>query len=367
MKSSTALPRLRFGGRPAHAGTPATVRAAATAFALAALLLPLTVSAEESVNGGARSEPSAEPLRLGMIGLDTSHCVAFTKLLNDPSDPLHVPGGRVVAAFKGGSPDIESSASRVEGYAAELRDRFGVRLVDTIEELCTLVDAVLLESVDGRPHLAQARPVIAAGKPMFLDKPIAGSLRDAAEIVRLAREAGVPIFSSSSYRYYPSMVEVAAADVGEVKGAISWGPAHLEPHHPDLFWYGVHPVEALFTALGPGVETVTRVATPDTDVVAGTWSGGRVGTLIGLREQATPHKVVIFGTKAVAEQKQGEDGYAPLVVEIMKFFRTGVSPVPPEETLEMFAFMEAADESKRRGGAPVDVRELLEAAMAPAR
>ena len=297
-------------------------------------------------------------VRLGLIGLDTSHVTAFTKLLNDTKHKDHVPGGKVVAAFKGGSPDIESSANRVEGYTKQLQDEFGVKIVPTIEELCQQVDAVLLMSVDGRPHLEQAKPVIKAGKPMFIDKPVAGSLRDAIEIFRLAKEAKVPVFSSSSYRYYDSLVEVKKANVGEIRSVISYGPAHLEPHHPDLFWYGVHPTEALFTMLGTGCETVSRTTTPDTDIISGIWSGGRIGTLHALRKGPTPHKVIVFGTKAVAEQK-GSGDYAPLVREIMKFLKTGVAPVTPEETIELFAFMEAADESKRQGGAPVKIKDVL--------
>lgn len=301
---------------------------------------------------------AAAELRLGLIGLDTSHVIAFTKLINDANDPNHVPGGKVIVAFKGGSPDIESSASRVEGYTKQLQDQFGVKIVDSIEALCKEVDAVLLESVDGRPHLAQVRPVLEARKPVFIDKPVAGSLRDAIEIYRLAKERNVPVFSSSAYRFYTSLTDLKKTAVGDIKAVVSYGPAHIEPHHPDLFWYGVHPTEALFTILGTGCETVVRTATPDTDVVTGRWSGGRVGTLVALRKGPTPHKVIVFGTKEVAEQK-GSGSYAPLVREIMTFFKTGIAPVSPEETLEMFAFMEGADESKRQGGAPVNIRELL--------
>jgi hypothetical protein len=216
---------------------------------------------------------------------------------------------------------------------------------------------VLLESVDGRPHLAQVRPVIAAHKPVFIDKPIAGSFKDAVEILKLARAEKVPCFSSSSYRFYESLVELKKTDVGEIKGAISYGPCSLEEHHPDLFWYGVHACEALYAVLGTGCESVTRVSTKDTDVVVGVWRDGKVGTLRGLRNAATPHQVILFGTKSVAEQK-GSGDYAPLVREIMKFFQTGISPVPAEETLELFAFMEAADESKRQGGVPVKLPKV---------
>jgi predicted dehydrogenase len=297
-------------------------------------------------------------IRIGIIGADTSHVTAFTKLINDASDPAHVPGGKVVACVPTQSPDWDKSFSRVEGFKKDLQEQYNVQLVESIPALLKQVDAVLLESVDGRPHLAQARPVIQAKKRLFIDKPVAGSLRDAIEIYRLARQHQVPVFSSSSYRYYESLVEVKQTQVGDIRAVISYGPAHLEPHHPDLFWYGVHPTEALFTILGTGCESVVRMATPDTDVVTGIWSGGRSGTLVGLRQGPLPHKVTVFGTKGVAEQKGGGN-YAPLVREIMKFFQTGVAPVSPEETLEIFAFMEAADESKRSGGRPVNIAELM--------
>ena len=297
-------------------------------------------------------------LRIGMIGLDTSHVTAFTKVLNDENDPNHIAGGKVVVAFKGGSPDVESSASRVEGFTKELREKFGVKIVDSIEALCQEVDMVMIESVDGRPHLNQAIPVFKAGKPVFIDKPVAGSLKDAIEIFRLARRSKVPCFSSSSLRYYPGLIGLMKTDVGDIRGAISTGPSPIEPHHPDLFWYGIHATEALFTALGSGCERVVRTATPDTDVVTGVWRGGKVGTLIGIRKGADPYRVTLFGSKAVVDQKPGGD-YAPMLREVMRFFQTGMAPVSAEETIEIFAFMEAADESKRLGGQPVSIAEVI--------
>ncbi|MGI6461526.1 MAG: Gfo/Idh/MocA family protein [Candidatus Hydrogenedentales bacterium] len=311
------------------------------------------------VTGAAQAEEAV--FRVGMIGLDTSHVPAFTKTFNDPEAPDHIPGFKVVAAFKGGSSDIESSASRVDGFTEQIRDKYGVKIVDSIEELCTLVDGVMLESVDGRPHLEQARPVIKAGLPLYIDKPVAGTLADAIEIYRLAKENNVPCWSSSSYRYYPGLVEMMQQDFGELRGAISYGPASLEEHHPDLFWYGIHATEALFTVMGTGVQTVVRTHTDNTDVVTGVWEDGKVGTLRGLRHQATPNQVIIFGTKGVVHQGPGA-GYGPMLVEVAKFFKTREVPVTPRETIEIFAFMEAADESKRQGGAPVSVADVLEKA-----
>ncbi len=304
----------------------------------------------------------ADDLKIGVIGMDTSHVTAFTKLLNDTTTPDHVPGGKVVAAFKSGSADIPSSIERVEEYATVMQRDFGVKFVPTIEALCGEVDCVLLLSVDGRPHLAQARPVIAAKKRLFIDKPVGGTLRDAIEIFRLAKDANVPVFTSSAYRYYDTMIEVKKADIGEIRSAISYGPSPLEAHHPDLFWYGIHPTEALFTVLGRGCESVMRTSSADADTITGTWSGGRIGVLHAIRTKPLPHKVSVFGSNGFAEQKPGVETYAPLVREVVNFFQTGIAPVTPEETLEIFAFMEAADESKRRGGGAVKLSEVVEKA-----
>jgi hypothetical protein len=297
----------------------------------------------------------AADLRLGIIGCDTSHAIAFTEILNNPEAKGHVPGGKVVAAFKGGSPDIEMSWSRVEGYAKTLQEKYGVTIYDTIEELCRNVDAVLLESVDGRPHLEQVKPVLQARKPVYIDKPVAGTLSDAIEIYRLARQAKVPLFSSSSLRYGKDSQAVRNGAIGKVHYAETFSPCNIEPHHPDLFWYGVHGVESLFTVMGTGCQTVQRGTTADGKIeVVGTWKGGRKGVY---REGK--------GYGGIAKGEKGEspvggyDGYAPLVVEIMKFFKTGVAPVTPEETLEIFAFMEAADESKRQNGAPVKLKDVV--------
>ena len=302
-----------------------------------------------------------ETLRLGLIGLDTSHVIAFTSRFNEPDNPNYVPGGRVIAAFKGGSEDIQSSHTRVEGYTKTLVEKYGVKIYDDIKQLCENVDAILLTSLDGRPHLSQIRPVIEAKIPVFVDKPVAGTLKDAVEIYRLAQEAKVPCFSSSSLRWYPGVVDVAKANVGQLISALSYGPAPSEPHHPDLFWYGIHPTEALFTVMGSGCQTVTRTSTDDTVVVTGVWKGGKVGTLHGLAKGRFGYKVTAFGTEAIAEQNRGGD-YTPMLREIIKFFKTGKPPVSSETTLEIYAFMEAADESKRRGGVPVKISEVLKRA-----
>jgi predicted dehydrogenase len=306
-----------------------------------------------------RAQQATGSLRAGIIGLDTSHVVAFTKVLNNPATKGELAGVRIVAAYPGGSPDVPSSRDRVEGYTRQLRDEFHVEIVDSIEALLKKVDVVLLESVDGRPHLEQARPVFAARKPVFIDKPVAGTLADALKIFQLAEESGTPCFSSSSLRYSPSILGLRSdPKVGQVVGCAAFGPCSLEEHHPDLFWYGVHGVESLFTVMGTGCESVARVQTEGTELVTGVWRGGRVGTFRGIRQGHADYGAIAFGTKGIVVG-QGYGGYEPLLVEICKFFRTHKAPVDPRETIEIFAFMEAADESKRQGGAPVKIEAVL--------
>jgi len=313
-----------------------------------------------SLGTGAGTAGEGPEIRVGIIGLDTSHAIAFTQILNDEKSPDHVPGAKVVAGFPGGSPDNPSSASRVEEYTRQLRDTWHLTIVRDIPELLGQVDAVLLESVDGRPHLEQVRPVLAARKPVYIDKPLAASLEDGREIARLARTAGVPCFSASSLRFFPGVAKLRRQEsVGDILGCDAFSPSPFEEHHPDLYWYGIHGVEILFTLMGPGCETVTRVSTPDCDVVVGRWKDGRIGTFRGIRKGAAPYGAIVFGTKgSLVSDPVGGSLYRTLVQEIVKFFQTGKAPVSLDETVEILAFMSAADESKKRGGQPVNLKDL---------
>jgi predicted dehydrogenase len=307
-------------------------------------------------------QESAKPLRAGIIGLDTSHVEAFTKLLNNPNAKGALAGVKVVAAYPGGSPDLPASRDRLAGFTRTLHEKLGVEIVDSIDALLPKVDVVLLESVDGRPHLEQVKPVLKAHKPVFIDKPVAGSLADAIQIYQLAEETRTPCFSSSSLRFSPKIAALRNdPKVGDVVGCDAFGPCPLEPHHPDLFWYGIHGVETLFTIMGPGCESVTRTHTPNTDLVTGIWKDGRVGTFRGIRNAKTDYGATVFGTKGITAIG-GSGGYEPLVVQICKFFQTGKPPVSAVETLEIFAFMDAADQSKRQGGVPVTLASVMDKA-----
>lgn len=296
---------------------------------------------------------------IGMIGLDTSHSVAFTKLLNEKEPKEDIAGFAVTHAYPQGSRDIESSTSRIPKYTAEMKS-LGVEIVDSIEALLDKVDYVLLETNDGRLHLEQALQVFKAKKPVFIDKPMAASLKDVLAMFSAAETYQVPVFSASSLRFSPVTQEVASGNkIGKVLGASTFSPAKLEKTHPDLFWYGIHGVEALCTLMGTGCKQVRRLYREGVDVVVGEWEDGRIGTFRGIRDGKQTYGGTAFGTDGVIEAG-GYEGYRPLVVEIAKFFRTGIPPVSAAETIEIFAFMAAAEESKRRNGAMVSLKEVLD-------
>ena len=297
--------------------------------------------------------------RIGIIGLDTSHSTAFTKEFNSSTPDEQLKGYKIIAAYPYGSKTIESSASRIPGYTEEMRS-LGVEIVNSIEDLLTKVDVVLLETNDGRLHLEQALPVLKAGKRLFIDKPIAASLADAKAIFDASIQYGVPVFSCSSLRYAENIAAIRSGElVGKVTGADTFSPAIIEPTHPDLFWYGIHGVEMLYAIMGTGCVSVSRIHSESTDIVVGTWADGRIGTFRGTRTGRHSYGGTAYGEKgqvAVA----GYSGYTALLYEIVNFFESGMAPVAPEETLELFAFMEAADESKRQGGRSVQISDVLD-------
>jgi predicted dehydrogenase len=301
-------------------------------------------------------------IRAGMIGLDTSHVPAFAKIFNAPNATGDVSGIKIFAAYPGGT-DVEASRTRVAGYTKDLRG-MGIEIVDTIPALLEKVDVVLLESVDGRIHLKEAAPVIKAGKRLFIDKPLAGSLADSVAIYDLAKKHNVPCFSSSSVRFYPAVRELKTnSAAGAIAGASTWGPCSYQDGIPDMFYYGIHGIDMLYALMGPGCETVSRAQAADVDVVVGTWQDGRIGTYRGIRKNKAEFGATLFGSKAILHSGKG-GGYEDLCREIGKFFKTGQAPVALDETLEVMAFMEAADESKRQGGRPVSLKSLIEKARA---
>jgi predicted dehydrogenase len=298
-----------------------------------------------------------DKIRVAIVGTDTSHCLAFTQLINSPDAKGPLSRVRIVAAYPGGSPDIAASRDRVQQFAKQLQP-LGVEIVDSAEAAAARADAILLESVDGRKHLEQFRQ-IASGKPVFVDKPAAASVADFIVMMQIAERTHTPFFSSSALRFCPELQLVATDQtVGNVLAAATSTPYQTEPHHPDLFWYGIHGVESLATLLGPGCEQVQRRDTRNGVLLVGSWHDGRQGAVWALATTKPVYSFTLYGDKAVASAN-GFSGYANLVEKICRFFVTRQAPVQPAETLEILAMMEAADESRRLSGKPVSIASVV--------
>jgi predicted dehydrogenase len=297
-------------------------------------------------------------IRIGMIGLDTSHCTAFTELLHDDTHPFHVPGGKVEVAYPGGSPDFPLSAGRVKGISRELEEKHSVQLVESPEAVAETVDAILLTSVDGRVHAEQFQRIAPYQKPVFIDKPLAVNSKDAETITKVAASQGVPWMSASALRYAEPLVQLSASVEEEaVSGADCYGPMQMEPTQPGFFWYGIHTVEMLYALMGPGCSRVATVSTADHDVITGIWEDGRIGTVRGNRVG----NVGFGGAVHLMDRSLPLDCsaaqkpyYAGLLERVMHLFRTGEPLIDPAETLEVIRFIEAANES-RSAGCAVDV------------
>lgn len=291
-------------------------------------------------------------LKLGLIGLDTSHCKVFSKILNDPNDPNHISGGRIITAFPGGSPDFKASATRVEGYTTELRDGLGVHIAESPEEVASSCDAILITSVDGRVHPEQFAKIAPFGKPVFIDKPFAVSLKEAQTIAHTAEQFGVRWMSGSVRRYADTLnASLSREDSSNITGADCYGPIEFTPTQPGYYWYGIHLVDVLYRVLGTGCRSVTAFSGNGHETVTAVWQDGRIGTLRGNLHNGT-HGTWIHRDKASEYVDTAADGlrkYANLMQDILHMFRTGEPRINPQETLEIIRFIEAVNESRESG------------------
>ncbi len=327
-------------------------------------LRPLALLLSLAAGSAAAQDASPPPLRAGIVGLDTSHVPAFTKVFNDPKAAGDLAGITVVAAYPGGT-DMPASKDRVGKFTEQIRE-MGVEIVETIPQLLEKVDVVLLESVDGRIHLEEARQIFPYGKPVFIDKPLAGNLPEAIAIFELAKKHKVPVFTSSSTRFGTGLAGLEGhAELGDLLGATTWGPCSYQSGTPDLFFYAIHGVEALYTIMGTGCETVSRVKGPVHDQTTGVWKDGRLGVYRGIVRGKAAFGATVYGSDGIVQVSEAPN-YRLLCQAIGKFFRTGAPPVGEEETLELLTFMEAADESVRQGGKAVALAEVFAKAKAEA-
>ena len=296
-------------------------------------------------------------LRIGLVGLDTSHCIAFTRILQDPNYEHYLGGAAITGLVSGGSQLFSLSRDRVKGFTDQLNGQFGIPLYDHIPDLVKDVDAVMLLSADGRQHLEQFQQM-AVGKPVFIDKPLSTSTEDARQILRLSQQTGTPFLSCSSIRYAAGMSEPLAPGE-ELACCESFGPAVVYPDYPGLFWYGVHAVDALFSRLGPGCQRVQAITHPTMDVVVGEWPEGRIGVFRGTRFQSNPFGYLMHTNLGIV-CRQAQDtppAYYFLMQRVLAFFQDKQPPVSTAEMFGVVAFIEAAHVSFQQRGQWIDLEK----------
>lgn len=184
-------------------------------------------------------------------------------------------------------------------------------------------------------------------------------MHDVRRIAALSRETRTPFFSASSVRFHRDIPMLRAnKSIGKVKEVQATYLLQPLAFHPDLYYYGIHGVEALYEAMGPGCTTLWRRMEGDVDVTTCRWKDGRLGIFRGLpKADATQPVVRITGETGTAETKGAADNES-IVRAIAEFFHTGRTPVDVAQTVEVFEFMSAAQLSKERGGAEVRLAEL---------
>lgn len=324
--------------------------------------------------GVAQSANAAEPVRVGILAFDNYQSLAFTQVWHKPPEDNPDAGGlKVVAAWRGGSPDIEETQVDIKRWEPRLIDH-GVSIEDSIDAVLQKCDAVIIMTIDGRAHLKLAEHALKAGKPTYIGRPMAASLEDVIAIFDLAEKYETPVFSCSQHRYSPGFVDMRNhPEVGEVIGCNVFGGCPTVDHHPDLFWHAIHSFETMYSIMGPGAVSVTRTRTDDAELITGVWKDGRIGSYRGIRRGKPKYSATVFGDKGVAPAgiygypapvngvvpKSRYKGYENVATEIAGFFKTGKLPIEPSETIELFGFMEAAHESHRRGGVPVRIDEVI--------
>jgi hypothetical protein len=265
----------------------------------------------------------------------------------------------VVKALPGGSKLFSSSYNRVEQITKNMKE-LGIEIVDSLEAVGEDVDAIMLESVDGRQHLEQFKVLVKFGKPIFIDKPFTCSYPDAKAIADLAAENNVPIMTASAIRYAAGLSELNKTG-NKIHTCDTFGPMAILDDYPGYFWYGIHTVEMLYSFMGAGCVELKVEMSDNLDITIAKWNDGRVATLRGARFDGGGYS---FGCTISTDQgiefsltANEPPFYACLLKKIIPFFQTGKSPIAIEESLETIAFIDAMNESYNNNGKVIELEK----------
>lgn len=279
-------------------------------------------------------------MKIGLIGLDTSHSEIFTRLLNDSEDAHHVKGAQITHVIPTYSEDLCISRERFPDYYRIITNKYGVIPVEDVEEFMTVVDAVIIGTVDGRNHLEWFKKVVSYSKPVFIDKPIVMNSGEMKELINLSKIYNTPVMSSSSLRFSESVVQAKSADI---QSGYFFGPTPRQEQMPGYFWYGIHLVEMVVTIFGTEVEKMKVETYKDCEQIRMTFSNGKHAIIRGENEWHNRFGAILHTKENVHSLRLWEEEkpyYAGLIEQVVQFFETGVSPVPIEETKEIVELLE---------------------------
>ena len=259
--------------------------------------------------------------RIGFIGTENSHVEHFIRFLN--VEQRH-PGAAGVALVGG---DTERNRALATAGGIDV-------VVDEPADLVGRVDAAIVSTRDGAKHLEHARPLLEAGLPVLVDKPLAASVEHADALLSTARENRALLVSCSALRFVPEMADLAAAEPGrgELRHLHVVGPADPDSEYSGLYFYGIHHVEAALEILGnpvvePGGVEVTTRRSDDTTVASCRIAGVDVTlTFVTPRgEERVPFHATAVHTNAVVtrELTLGPDYNAPALEEFLRAVASG--------------------------------------------
>jgi predicted dehydrogenase len=282
-------------------------------------------------------------VKVALIGLDTSHTIEFARRMAAPDCPAdqRVGGLQPVSCLRFPTPfqgegGLDDRQKVLEGW--------GIRVTTSLDEAVEGCDALMIEINDPARHLEYFTACASLGKMIFLDKPLADTIANGRRIFELAKARGVRVFSTSSLRLAPAL-GAACSQMPRPLFTHAYGPFGQAPAGSSLVWYGVHTFEMLERAMGPGAQSVLAKADGAGVTALVQYPENRRG-VVELADGAWVYGGCLRDRqRAVPFVSDPSRIYSDLLEQVAQFFRTGVAPVEPEDTLEVMAMLDAAQRS----------------------
>lgn len=308
-------------------------------------------------------------MRIGAIGIDSSHTPVFTKAIN----ALHKEGKtkcQVTAFWDPGTHEWQHPAGPEQSKkdVAKWREDTiaeGAKQVDSLDALLSQVDGVMVLNINGHRHLELAIGPIAKGMPTYIDKPLTCSIDQAKALLSMTRQYKARAYSASSLRFITEIPKLDKEKLGDIVAIDAFGNGEVLDMMPDLWHYGCHSIEmvdAIFkwSGQGPGVKRVSAIkkgdATSGYHLLDMEYRDGRIVRIRCDRDGAWAFGATVHGKKGV---QQFVVDFAPvygrLVAGMVKFFEGGEPPVSLRDIVENVAVMQAGNESIAKGGEWVEI------------